>query len=83
MGDDTAWAGGRTWGSIVTNQRRFVEHVFFVIFLAIVCRDLFGYISSSMQGNGKEDGREILRTIYDGGSNMIFDREKISGFEWI
>lgn len=61
----------------------FVEHVFFVIFLAIVCRDLFGYISSSMQGNGKEDEREILRTIYDGGSNMIFDREKISGFEWI
>lgn len=56
---------------------------FHVIFLAIVCRDLFGYISSSMQGNGKEDGREILRTIYDGGSNMIFDREKISGFEWI
>lgn len=36
-----------------------------------------------MQGNGKEDEREILRTIYDGGSNMIFDREKISGFEWI
>lgn len=83
MGDDTAWAGGRTWGSIVTNQRRFVEHVFFVIFLAIVCRDLFGYISFFFFDAGEWKGRWERDTIYDGGSNMIFDREKISGFEWI
>lgn len=61
----------------------FVEHVFFVIFLAIVCRDLFGYISFFFFDAGEWKGRWERDTIYDGGSNMIFDREKISGFEWI
>lgn len=32
---------------------------------------------------GEWKGRWERDTIYDGGSNMIFDREKISGFEWI
>ena len=43
----------------------FVEHVFFVIFLAIVCRDLFGYISFFFFDAGEWKGRWERDFAYD------------------
>lgn len=83
----------RKWGMILRGQEEglgehrdestsFVEHVFFVIFLVIVCGDLFGYFVllryREMKGKYVRifcRGREVLRGRegYDGGSNMIFD----------
>lgn len=82
----------RKWGMILRGQEEglgehrdestsFVEHVFFVIFLVIVCGDLFGYFVLFRYREMK--GRYVRifcrrgfaweRRIYDGGSNMIFD----------
>lgn len=85
----------RKWGMILRGQEEglgehrdestsFVEHVFFVIFLVIVCGDLFGYfvLFRYRKMNERKIRTNLLpwergfaweRRIYDGGSNMIFN----------
>lgn len=94
----------RKWGMILRGQEEglgehrdestsFVEHVFFVIFLVIVCGDLFGYFVlfryREMKGRYVRifcRGREVLRGRegYTMAGRIWFSIfEKISGFEWI